>query len=88
LKGRKRKNEPISSDAFMNVTWCKEMKANIYATVLLDNKADISIMHPLLLRDIKPAEKKIRVSGVGGVQLIFDIVGVLGGFFKCMLVMR
>jgi hypothetical protein len=45
-------------------------------------------MHPLLLRDIKPAEKKIRVSGVGGVQLIFDIVGVLGGFFKCMLVMR
>jgi hypothetical protein len=78
----------LSSDAFMNVNWCKEMKANIYATVLLDNKADISIMHPLLLRDIKPAEKKIRVSGVGGVQLIFDIVGVLGGFFKCMLVMR
>jgi hypothetical protein len=50
--------------------------------VLLDNQADISVMHPMLLRDVRPAEKKIRVCGVGGVQLIVEHVGMLDGFFK------
>jgi hypothetical protein len=34
------------------------------------NQADISVMYPLLLRNLRPAERKIRVSGVGGVQLM------------------
>ncbi len=54
--------------------------------VLLDNQADISVIHPMLLRDVKSAEKKIRVKGVGGVQLIVDKVGMLDGFFKFMRV--
>jgi len=50
--------------------------------VLLDNQADISVMHPMLLKDVRPAEKKIRVCGVGGVQLIVEHVGMLDGFFE------
>jgi hypothetical protein len=50
--------------------------------VLLDNQADISVMHPMMLSDVHPAERKIRVSGVGGVQLIVDKVGMLDGFFQ------
>jgi hypothetical protein len=50
--------------------------------VLLDNQADISVMHQMLLKDVRPAEKKIRVCGVGGVQLIVEHVGMLDGFFE------
>jgi hypothetical protein len=50
--------------------------------VLLENQADISVIHPMLLRDVKPAEKRIRIKGVGGVQLIVDQVGMLDGFFQ------
>jgi hypothetical protein len=50
--------------------------------VLLDNQADISVIHPSLLTGVKPSEKKIKISGVGGVQLIVDQVGFLKGFFK------
>jgi len=35
-----------------------------------------------MLSDVRPAERKIRVSGVGGVQLIVDKVGMLDGFFQ------
>ena len=50
--------------------------------VLFNHQADISVMHPILLRDVRPAEKKIRVCGVRGVQLIVEHVGMLDGFFK------
>ncbi len=43
--------------------------------VLLDNQADISIMKPGLLHAFKPAEKKVRVNGVGGLQLNVDRKG-------------
>jgi hypothetical protein len=36
----------------------------------------------MLLRDVKPAEKRIRIKGVGGVQLIVDQVGMLDVFFQ------
>jgi hypothetical protein len=39
-------------------------------------------MHLMLLRDVRPTEKKIRVWGVGGVQLIVKHVGMLDGFFE------
>ena len=50
--------------------------------VLLDNAANISIIHLALLSDIRPAKRKIRVKGVGGVQMVVDEVGTLGGFFE------
>jgi hypothetical protein len=50
--------------------------------VLLDNQANISILHPMLLSNVKKANKKIRVKGVGGTQLIVDLVGHLDGFFE------
>jgi hypothetical protein len=50
--------------------------------VLLDNQANISIVHPMLLKNVRPAPRKIRVKGIGGPQLIFDKVGDLEGFFE------
>jgi hypothetical protein len=49
--------------------------------VLLDNQADISIMHLMLLQDVQKAQRRIRVKGVGGPQLIVNEEGVLDGFF-------
>jgi hypothetical protein len=42
----------------------------------------------MLLRDVRPAEKKIRLCSMGGVQLIVDQVGVLDGFLKFMQVRK
>jgi hypothetical protein len=50
--------------------------------VLLDNQANISIMHLMLLKNVRPAPKKIVIKGVGGPQLIVDQVGDLEGFFE------
>jgi hypothetical protein len=50
--------------------------------VLLDNQADISVIHPSLLTGVKPLEKRIKISGVRGVQLIVHQVGFLKGFFE------
>jgi len=69
--------EEFVVDAAVNAT-----KGITLTQVLLDNQADISVMHPMLLRDVRPAEKKIRVCGVRGVQLIVEHVGMLDGFFK------
>jgi hypothetical protein len=49
--------------------------------VLLDNQADISILHPMLLKDVQPAERQIKVKGVGGLQMVVDQQGILEGFF-------
>jgi hypothetical protein len=54
------------------------------AEVLLDNQADISIIHPMLLRDVQKAQRRIRVKGVGGPQLIVDEEGILEGFFPSL----
>jgi hypothetical protein len=50
--------------------------------LLLDNQANISILHPMLLNNIKKVKQKIKVKGVGGTQLIVDMVGHLAGFFE------
>ncbi len=50
--------------------------------VLLDNQADISIIHPMLLENVRPAEREIKVKGVGGVQMKVNKVGDLPNFFK------
>ncbi len=40
--------------------------------VLLDNQADISMLKPSILRALAPAEKTVKVNGVGGLQLQKD----------------
>jgi hypothetical protein len=50
--------------------------------VLLDNQANVSIMHPSLLSAIEQTEVEIRVNGVGGVQLVTDRTGYLEDFFR------
>jgi len=50
--------------------------------VLLDNQVNISILHPMLLSNVKKAKQKIRVKGVGGTQLIVYMLGHLDGFFE------
>ncbi len=40
-----------------------------------DSDMDISVVHPSLLTGVKPSKKRIKISGVGGVQLIVDQVG-------------
>jgi uncharacterized protein YdaU (DUF1376 family) len=50
--------------------------------MLLDNQANISIVHPMLLKNVRPAPKKIVIKGVGGPQLIVDQVKDLEGFFE------
>jgi hypothetical protein len=52
--------------------------------VLPDNQANISIVHPLLLTNIRKGKQNINVKGVGGTQLIVDMVGDLEGFLRCM----
>jgi hypothetical protein len=56
--------------------------------ILLDNAANISILNPRLLKSVRPAEKKIRVKGVGDVQMVVEHVGDLEGFLRCMLAVR
>jgi hypothetical protein len=50
--------------------------------VLLDNQADISILHPSLLSDVREAEAMIRVKGVGGYQMEVREKGMLKDFFE------
>jgi hypothetical protein len=68
--------DEVTVDAVVNVT-----QGLSPTEVLLNMAADISIIHPMLLRDIHSADKKIRVKGVGGMQLIVDKKGTLEGFF-------
>jgi hypothetical protein len=50
--------------------------------VLLDNQADISIMHPSMLSDVREIDSKIRVKGVGGFQMMVKEKGRLKDFFE------
>jgi hypothetical protein len=50
--------------------------------VLLDNQADISVIHPTLLREIKPAEEDICINGVGRHQFTVGDTEYLDEFFR------
>jgi hypothetical protein len=50
--------------------------------LLLDNQADVSVFHPVLLMQIMPAEKPIQVSGIGGRQLEVENTGDPPDFFR------
>ena len=49
--------------------------------VLIDNAVDVSIVHPSLLHNIMPAEKEIKINGVGGHQFTVAEKGYLDPFF-------
>jgi hypothetical protein len=50
--------------------------------VLLDNQADVSVIHPSLLREIEPAESAVNINGVGGLQFTVNKEGYLDDFFR------
>lgn len=50
--------------------------------VLLDNQADVSIIHPALLTHIKKAGHELKINGVGGEQLKVEDTGYLPDFFE------
>jgi len=50
--------------------------------VLIDNAADISIIKPHLLENLRNSEKEIKINGVGGLTLTVDKVGDLPNFFQ------
>jgi hypothetical protein len=50
--------------------------------LLLDNQADVSIVHPRLLRDVLVAKSPITVKGIGGKQLRASHTGYLEEFFR------
>jgi len=50
--------------------------------ILLDNAANINVMNPRLVKSVRPTGKKIRVKGVGSVQMVVEHVGDLEGFFE------
>jgi hypothetical protein len=56
--------------------------------LLLDNQANISILHPTLLSDVRDAETKIRVKGIGRFQVVVKEKGMLKDFLKCMQVKK
>ena len=49
--------------------------------VLIDNAVDVSMVHPSLQRNIMPAEKAIKINGVGGHQFSVMETGYLDPFF-------
>jgi hypothetical protein len=50
--------------------------------ILLDNQADISIIRPELVENIKESQDRVRVNGVGGLQLVVDKRGYLPDFYE------
>ena len=51
--------------------------------VLLDNQADVSVVHPWLLTDVRPADRKCKVAGLSGHAVELPNVGELPQFFTC-----
>ena len=92
---RKKTNEDNDSEErSAHLTW----NANMFGTyqvnnavkaqefgrneVLIDNQANISVVHPSLLRDVQPADQTIKINGVGGHQLSVSETGYLDPLFR------
>ncbi len=52
--------------------------------MLLDNQADVSLVRPCFLTDVKELSKPISIVGVSGTKLIVKHSGMLPGFFECL----
>jgi hypothetical protein len=50
--------------------------------MLLDNQADVSVVHPKLLREVMQADRPVTVKGIGGKQLVAEKTGYLDEFFR------
>jgi hypothetical protein len=50
--------------------------------LLLDNQADVSIVHPSLLQELQQAEKEVNINGVGGLQFTVHETGFLDELFR------
>lgn len=58
--------------------------------LLLEDRADVSIVHPDLLRDllqaVVPMKEPVHITGVGGLQFTVHEEGYLQDFLRCMSV--
>jgi hypothetical protein len=93
---KNKKKEGALQDAQVNATWVDARVFATYDiyyakdsnlglgtdVVLLDTQANISLFHPSALENVKPSEKSIRTSGVGGYQMIDREKGYLPNFFE------
>ena len=50
--------------------------------VLIDNQANVSVMHPDLLQDVRDADEKININGVGAHQFSATKTGYLDPLFR------
>ena len=50
--------------------------------ILIDNQANVSIVHPDLARNIEPAKRKVKINGVGGHQFTVEETGFLDPMFQ------
>jgi hypothetical protein len=48
-----------------------------HTEVLLNNQADVSVLHPDLLRDLQEAEKTVRINAASGFQFEMSMKGYL-----------
>jgi hypothetical protein len=81
-------------DAFVNAAWEANVYSTMRTyqvnavglngfsgtAVLLGNQADISIMRPELLPQLRPVDETVCVNGIGSVQLELEQVGYLEDF--------
>jgi len=63
------------------------MKQSVFGPndVLLDNQANVSVVHQDLLRDIQDAEHAVKINGVGGHQFTVNKTGFLDPLFRVLL---
>jgi hypothetical protein len=78
-----RRGDEIKEHIVDNMMQSGLLPTEIITEIILDNAANISIMRPLLLTNIRVARKKIGVKGVGGIQ-----IRTLEGFLKFMQATR
>jgi hypothetical protein len=69
--------EEEQAGTYLTYQVCHGVESGQDYDLLLDNQADISVVHPRLLRELMPADVPITVNGIGGKQLIVTHTGYL-----------
>jgi hypothetical protein len=87
-------NEEQEQDRNSHVTWhastfntyqvCTASQEGRFkrSEVLLDNQADVSIVHPSLLRDVQRVDRAVKINGVAGHQFTVKETGFLDPLFR------
>ena len=60
-------------------------KTTAWYEVLLDNQANVSILHPRLLTAIRRAAMPTRVTGISPESVVLRLEGMLAGFFRTLV---